>query len=200
MKNLQTMLIAALIFSTSILFSFAINNVQAAPPYFLIHHVSFGPLLGTVQNPNGTVNWLIFGTWKSNLSNTTTTVQNASVFDAAIEMIKPDGTARHSHALADFNLKNVSHPSTNTTLFTGTSTINMREGLLTNVPTTILLSNNNVISIFLDPKTVQNHFGSTPFYGIVLNNRGPIAGDMGQFMGGPMGGHMGGPIGGLLNR
>jgi hypothetical protein len=184
------MLIAALIFSTSILFSFAINNVQAAPPYFLIHHVSFGPILGTVQNSNGTVNWLIFGTWKSSLSNTTTAAQNASVFDAAIEMIKPDGTGKHTHAMTNFVINNVSHPSANTTMFTGTSTINMREGPLSNVPTTVLLSNNNVISIFLDPKVVQNHFGTSPFYGIVLNNRGPIAGDMGQFMGG----HMGGPI------
>ncbi|HEX5519040.1 MAG TPA: hypothetical protein VFX18_01225 [Candidatus Nitrosocosmicus sp.] len=185
MKNLQTILIAALIFSTSLLFLFAINNAQAAPPRFLVHHISFGPLLGVMQNPNGTVNWLIFGTWKSSLSNTAT-VQNASVFDAAIEMIKPDGTGHHTHALSNFTVQSVSHPNTNTTMFTGSSTINMREGPILNVPTTILLSNNNVISIFFDPKSVQNHFGDSPFYGVILNNRGPIAGTMGQSMGGPM--------------
>jgi hypothetical protein len=41
---------------------------------------------------------LIFGIWKSSLSNTTN-MQNAYDFDAAIEIIKQDGIDRYTHVL-----------------------------------------------------------------------------------------------------
>jgi hypothetical protein len=41
---------------------------------------------------------LIFGIWKSSLSNTTN-MQNAYDFDAAIEIIKLDGIGRITHVL-----------------------------------------------------------------------------------------------------
>jgi hypothetical protein len=41
---------------------------------------------------------LIFGMWKSSLSNTTN-AQNAYVFNAAIEIIMPDGIGRYTHVL-----------------------------------------------------------------------------------------------------
>ena len=39
---------------------------------------------------------------------------------AAIEMIKPDGTARHTHTLTDSVVLNVSHPDNNSTPYDGT--------------------------------------------------------------------------------
>ena len=182
MKILQTLLIAVLLFSTSLILTYNISSAKAIPPAFLARNINFGPLLGVVQNTTtGTIDWLISGTWKSSLSNTTTT-QSPNVFDAAIEMIKPDGIGRHTHALSNFTLQNVSHPNTNTTMFNGVSTVGMKEGPISNVPTTILLTNGKVLSIIFDPQTVQHHFGNSPFFGII-EHRGP---DLGP-MGGPMG-------------
>ena len=181
MKILQTILVTVLLFSTSIILTFNISSAKAIPPLFLYPANNFWSLLVYVQNTTGKIDWLIHGSWKSSLSNTSTT-QNPNVFDAAIEMIKPDGTGRHTHALTNFTLQNVSHPNTNTIMFNGVSTVSKKEGPITDVPTTILISNGNVLSIMFDPQTVQHHFGNSPFFGIV-EHRGHDRGSMG----GPMG-------------
>jgi hypothetical protein len=43
-------------------------------------------------------------------------------------MVKPDGTARHTHTLTDFVVVNVSHPDDNSTLYNGTSTLSLKDG------------------------------------------------------------------------
>jgi len=98
-------------------------------------------------------------------------------------MIKPDGTGRHTHALTKFILQNISYSNTHTIMFNGVSTVSMKEGSITNVPTTILLSNGNVLSIMLVPQTVQHHFGNSPFFGLVGHpghGRRPMGGPMGR--------------------
>ena len=117
--------------------------------------------------------------WRLNIANDMDIQNNktSDVFNAAIEMIKPDGTGRHTHALSNFTLQNVSHPNTNTTMFNGVSTVGMKEGPISNVPTTILISNGKVLSIIFDPQTVQHHFGNSPFFGII-EHRGHDGGPM----------------------
>jgi hypothetical protein len=59
-------------------------------------------------------------------------------------------------------------PGNMTTIFNGTSTANFREGPITDIPTTIRITNDEVISILLDPSKINNHYGDTPIYGVAL--------------------------------
>ena len=189
MRNLQTIFfIAILIFSTTFLFSFStsITNAYSQP---VTSQLSIsGPLSGLSQNANGKVDWVISGNWKSTLLSNTDNQKKSNVFDATIEMIKPDGTGRHTHAL-NFTVTDISYPNNNMIMYNGFSTVTMKEGTISNVPTTLLLSNNNIISIMIDPDIVQHHFGDAPFYGIIVNNsNGPLNGIMNGLQNGPIGG------------
>lgn len=53
----------------------------------------------------------------------------------------------------------------NYTVFSGTSTITMIEGPVTEVPTTIALLGDSAASILFDPSKTNNHFGDTAIYG-----------------------------------
>ena len=104
MRNLQTIQIALLFFSTIMLFAYNTSITQAdSPPPVLSQQFINGPILGIAQNTNGTVDWLIFGNWKSNLLSNINN-QNSNVFNAIIEMIKPDGTGRHTNSLTNFTV------------------------------------------------------------------------------------------------
>ena len=150
-------------------------------PDLLNHKYVFGPLVGVTSNDIGNVDWVLSGTWRSILSNDTVSNTNenvslgnlsSGVFKAAIEMIKPDGTARHTHTLTDFVVINATqNANSNSTTFNGTSTISLRYGPAVDIPTTIQRSaNGNVFTITIDPESVDYHFGKSPLiYGISAN-------------------------------
>src|SRR5215203_2487168 len=121
----------------------------------------FGRTIGIVDDENGNPLWIVSGTWKTNLSNQTQAGNNSTVFDASFEMIKTDGTAKHTHTLTNFVLANVSNPNpnNNTIVFNGTSTLSMKDGSITDIPTNIQLINNDLVNIWLDSKKIDNHFG-----------------------------------------
>ena len=81
-------------------------------------------------------------------------------------MVKPDGTARHTRALTDFVVLNVSDPDNNSMLNNGASTISLQAGPATNIPTSIQKSTDNVIIINIGPESVDNHLSKLPIYGI----------------------------------
>jgi len=80
-------------------------------------------------------------------------------------MVKLDGTSKHNHTVSDFKITGKPQTSGNSTAFNGTSTVTMKEGPVTNVPTSIKLLDNSVITMWFDPTKVENHFGNTPIYG-----------------------------------
>jgi hypothetical protein len=47
----------------------------------------------------------------------------------------------------------------------------MREGPVTDIPSSITITGNKVISIMLDPLKVSSHYGNTPIYGLVMDDR-----------------------------
>ena len=49
--------------------------------------------------------------------------------------------------------------------YNGTATVSLKEGPKANVPLGITLTNGGDISIAVDPKTTDNHFGNTPIQG-----------------------------------
>ena len=66
----------------------------------------------------------------------------------------------------------------NTTVYNGTSTISMKEGPVDEVPTGIKVMNKSVLSIWLNPESVKDHFGDDLIYGIVQNKSDSKRGDL----------------------
>lgn len=55
-------------------------------------------------------------------------------------------------------------------MFNGTTTASMREGPVTDIPSSVTITGDKVISIWLDPSKVNNHYGNTPIYGLVMDD------------------------------
>lgn len=55
-------------------------------------------------------------------------------------------------------------------MFNGTATASMREGPVTDIPSSVTITGDKVISIWLDPSKINNHYGNTPIYGLVMDD------------------------------
>jgi hypothetical protein len=141
---------------------------------------TFGILASIQNNENGDPFWIVSGNWRTNLLDIANQSQTASqgntsrqgpsaVFNTSVRMINFNGTGEHTHSITNFALENVTI-SNNMTVFNGTSTANLREGPITDISTIITITNGKVISIWLDPAKINNHYGDTPVYGIVLKD------------------------------
>ena len=183
MQNLKSKLFAFAVLVTILgSIGYLSNSVNAIPQTFLDRNYVYGPLIGVTTNDTGEVDWVIAGTWRSSLTNhtdsnsiTNNTQDNQAYgrFVAAIEMIKPDGTGRHTHTLTDFVVNSTSQDDqNNSTIYNGTSTISLHEGPAVDIPTIVQKSNNNnVFKIFIDPESVDYHFGKlSQIYGISANH------------------------------
>jgi hypothetical protein len=176
-KNITTrsiILISMVVASGLMLFSFNLNTIMAIPADIVEGRGDYiyGRTVGIVENENGEPLWIIGGTFKSNLitSNQTQPGSNSTVYNANLEMIKPDGTAKHTHTLTNFVLTDIANQN-NATLFNGTATISMPDTPFTDVPISIKVMNNkNLGIIYTDPTKVDNHFGTKPIYGIPLED------------------------------
>ncbi|MDF0682509.1 MAG: hypothetical protein P0116_16245 [Candidatus Nitrosocosmicus sp.] len=172
MRNLRALLFAtALLIASFASISSVSNFVSAIPSEIIDDQFVFGPIVGLSENQSGAVDWIMVGNWRLNMANDTDVQNNhhSDVFNAAIEMVKPDGTARHTHTLTDFVVLNVTHPDNNATIYNGTSTVSLQAGPATDIPTSIQKSNDNVIIVNIDPESVDKHFGKLPMYGVPIN-------------------------------
>jgi hypothetical protein len=148
------------------------------PPSLQASNFTFGPIASIQNNESGQPAWIVVGNWRSNLlSFNQTTTQNsdnnasslaAAVFHANFRMIMLNGSGAHTHVITNFKLSNISSYANGTTTYIGNSTISMPAAPIVDVPTTIKISG-EVISIFPDPAKVNEHFGNTPIYGVVVN-------------------------------
>jgi hypothetical protein len=88
-------------------------------------------------------------------------------FNASFDMMKLDGSSMHKHTItatiisADFKVAGKSSTRT----YSGTSTISMKEGPVSDVPIVVRLSSDDNISIIPDPSKTKSHFGNTPIQG-----------------------------------
>jgi hypothetical protein len=133
----------------------------------------FGVISSIQNDENGEPAWLTTGYWtmtngigSSNATETAGT--EITDFYAGFQMIMLDGTAGHTHEIYDFAQEGDSTTEGNVTMVTGTSTVTMREGPVEDVDTEITISEGRVIAISLDQEALENHFGDTPIYGIVI--------------------------------
>ena len=106
--------------------------------------------------------WNLDGTWS--LKGVSS---GSPTFTADFSMAKLDGSAKHTHNISDFKM--VGKPATDNagTTYSGTATVSLKAGPATNVPVTILISNNGDFSLNIDPKATESHFGTTPIMGKV---------------------------------
>ena len=162
----STMMIA----SGLLLFSSNVDVIMGIPADLVKGDYLFGRTIGIVDDENAKPLWIISGIWKTNLSNQTQTGDNSTIFDASFEMIKTDGTSKHTHTLTDFVLTNVANQN-NISVFNGTGTISMPKAPITEVPLSIEVLNNTLGIINIDSKKTDNHFGNDPLYGIPLEEK-----------------------------
>ncbi len=142
-----------------------------------------GGTISSIQNDEGgTPAWILSGLWKGALTNTdksnpdfsTPTVSNnhkdnlpTATFEAEFDMVKLNGSALHKHSIYNFTLADISKIDDKNYQANGTATVTMKDGPVNNVPLSIKSMNNNVISIWIDPTKVNNHFGNTPIFGLI---------------------------------
>jgi hypothetical protein len=191
MANRPIAVILAAMLIVAILF-ISLNNISGSStalaqqpfrfsPFREDRNYTFGAISSVQDDNNGKPAWILTGFWKTNMINHTTMALPASsangstiqgggtnVFTASFRMIMINGSAMHTHTITDFILKNKSMPNKTTTVFNGTASASLREGIVTDIPSSIKVMNNRVISIWLDPAKVKNHYGNTPIFGIVF--------------------------------
>ena len=172
-KDIQkTVVIAATIVITTIALV-PITSVMAQPVFSVAGaKYNFGTISSVQLDKNSKPDWILSGHWRSNLlsisSSNQTNNTTAPVFDASFEMIMVNGSALHRHTITNFALTKISTPNTGATEFNGTVAISLSNGPVSDVPISIKFMGNNTISIWLDPRKIQNHFENNPIFGTVF--------------------------------
>lgn len=141
------------------LLSLTATNALAMSGSISDYKFGYGPI-ASINN-----DWILAGHWmgyhhNSNLSD--------SGFHSTFDMVMKNGSAPHMHQISNGTVSDVKMDGNNTVI-QGTVTITMKDGPVTDVPTTWTISNNNTLAIKLDPSKINNHFGDSPIYGLVLN-------------------------------
>src|SRR5918995_4428649 len=151
---------------------------------------AFGTIASLQNDENGNPTWIVSGLWKGSLSMdnktqdgganqtaTTPTTANATVattgslpnatFNSKFNMVMTNGSALHDHKIYNFKLVNMSNPNNTTSVFNGTATITMKDGPVDDISISVKRIDNNVISVWVDPTKINNHFGNTPIFGTI---------------------------------
>jgi hypothetical protein len=141
-----------------------------------------GGTISSLQNDeNGIPAWILSGLWKGALTNTDKSTQDSSTpnlsnnndnlptaaFEAEFDMVMLNGSALHKHSIYNFTLADIMKIDDNYYQVNGTATVTMKDSPINNVPLSIKSMNNNVISIWVDPTKINNHFGNTPIFGLI---------------------------------
>jgi hypothetical protein len=165
------------VISAVLMATYPINHVRAYPYGSNIGEYDFGTISSVQNDENGNPGWVLFGNWKSNLANNQSLVEGqgnetlaGESFDAQFEMVRLNGSAAHTHTITNFVASNSSQINNSTVMFNGTATASMREGPVTDIPLSVTITGDKVISIWLDPSKINNHYGNTPIYGLVMDD------------------------------
>ena len=131
-------------------------NLHTSSATVADYEYGYGPI-ASINN-----DWILAGSYMgygnpSNLSD--------SGFHATFSMVMKNGTAYHMHQMSNATIEDVRMDGNNT-IMQGSVTVTMRDGPVSNVPTTWTINNNNTLVISMDPSTVNDHFGNTPIYGV----------------------------------
>lgn len=161
--------------SNKTLVSTSLNNA--------INKLNFTSLIGIISSLQNGANekpaWIVSGQFQMLLFKPRVAEQKLqpalATFSTLLSMVHLNGTALHQHSISDFKLTSANSSSANhysTVTFNGTATVTLKDGPHLNVPISIKIMNGHTMSLWIDPTKVQNHFGDTPIYGIVLSQGG----------------------------
>jgi len=124
-----------------------------------------GDIVSLQENEIGNLTWIASGTW-----NVSKTNSSEAGFNARFTMTKIDSTEKHRYRISDFNLKNTSVGVSSITI-NGIANVRLAAAAIPNVPISITVmdqgAGDETVKIWIDPRSVQNHFGKTPIYGTV---------------------------------
>jgi hypothetical protein len=129
-----------------------------------------GVISSLQNNEAGAPAWITAGHWQLESDRTVfgSDEPHVSNFSALIYMASiANGTIFHPHEISDFRQTDVLHSSENVTTINGTFTISMSDGPHQNTSGYIALQNHK-ISIWVDPTGIDEHFGPTPIYGLIV--------------------------------
>jgi hypothetical protein len=146
--------------------SVADNVSRTATMKQTTNNLEQGTIASLQNNESGQQTWLLTGRW--NMSKSAT---DLPIFNASITMAKLDGSMKHKHTISTKDTSNGTMTGNNSTsgniTFNGTATVSMGKGSnVTDVPVSVKLRH-SVMSLWVDPSKVGNHFGNTPIYGSV---------------------------------
>ena len=161
-RLIQTIFLLAVSVSL-IIVAVNLNQVFAQNPSNTDSNVLKGSITSTSNDGNTTEPaWVLGGVYKFTEFNSSSPTFNASFY-----MTKIDGTAEHIHSIYDLKLSGspVVDSSSNSTMLNGTTTVTLKDGPVSNVPTQIELLDESAIAITVDGNSTNNHFGTTPIYG-----------------------------------
>ena len=142
-----------------------------------------GGTIASIQNDeNGAPAWILSGLWKGSLTDTDESNQGFSTsnisndnnngnlptanFEAEFDMVMLNGSALHKHSIYNFTLADIMKIDDKYYQINGTAIVTIKDDPINNVPLSVKTLNNNVISIWIDPK-INNHFGNTPIFGLI---------------------------------
>lgn len=135
------------------------TSIKTSVSYAIAGDYEYG--YGPISSLNN--DWVLAGGYMgygdpSNLSD--------SGFHATFSMVMKNGTAYHLHQISNATIEQVKMDGNNNTIMQGSVTVTMKDGPVSNVPTTWTINNNNTLAISMDPSKINNHFGETPIYGV----------------------------------
>lgn len=143
---------------SGVLLSLTGTNTHALPASPSDYEYGYGPV-ASINN-----DWILVGNYMgygnpSNLSD--------SGFHVTFSMVMKNGSAYHMHQISNATIDDVTMDG-NDTIMKGSVTVTMREGPISNVPTSWTINNNTTLAISMDHSMINNHFGDTPIYGLEL--------------------------------
>src|SRR5919107_5198289 len=105
-------LILSTIVMASLLFTMTTSNLTFAQPYPHTERpgdYSFGTIASVQDDESGNHKWIVSGNWKGNILTNETTANASDIsFNANVRMIMVNGSAPHSHSIANFNVTDIS--------------------------------------------------------------------------------------------
>ncbi len=115
----------------------------------------------TQTDESGNPDWINTGNWSL-----TGIGSSSPAFEAVIDMVKPNGSAAHEHEVNNLSVSGQPTTQNNSTVIDGTTTITMRDAPVPDEPTTITLTEKDIL-VYFDPAKINNHFGNQSVTGSV---------------------------------
>ena len=150
-----------------------VNNT-ATPPVNNTATTSRGAIASLQNDQKGNQIWIVQGHWEMSLARPLWNAENvkniAKMFSASLIMVSLNGSKREKNSISDFNQTNATvKPDGSQITLNGTAVVTTKKaGRFEQVPVSISILRNNAISIWIDPRIVNNYFGNTPIYGITF--------------------------------